>query len=111
MAIKGPDIHLDYGYAYPLRVVGDSTCDWTTGGDHELVFRVGVPGPVEGVVATPLIETSLTVTGIRAAAGTVPSGDTELDPGTVYGYHVEDVTEGCLVVHGRCVVERAVGRG
>ncbi len=108
MARKGPDIHIDYGYALPVRVVGDSTIDWTTGGDHELVFRVGVVGPVEGVVDAPLIEQALTVTSATTASGTVPATDTELDPG-VYSYHVHDVTAGWLVVHGRCTVERSVG--
>ena len=108
MAAKGPDIHVDYGYAFPVRVESDTSLDFT---GQVVVFRVGLPGPVAGEIAAPLIEYALTVTAARSAIGTVPTTDTDLDPAVVYGYHVSvgTGTGRYLVVHGRLTVERAVG--
>lgn len=109
MAIQGPDAHFDHGYAYPVQVVGDSSITWDD--DSVVVFRWGVPGPdSEGELADALGELELSVTGARTAIGTVPASETEITPGSVYGYNVS-VGEGesrYLVVHGRLTVGTAV---
>lgn len=107
MATTGPDIHFDYGYTYPIRVDSDASLVLT---GKTVIFRVGVPGPVAGVIAAPLIELTLTVAGPHTALGTVPAIDTaELEPGVVYGYHVQIVEDGWLVSTGRAFCRPAVG--
>lgn len=106
MSIKGPDLHVDYGFAYPVRVEADTSLDFT---GATVVFRIGVLGPVAGTIAAPLVELTLGVTGPRTATGVVPALSTRLDPDVPYGYHVEVVEQGYLVVHGRLTVERSVG--
>lgn len=108
MATKGPDAHFDHGFAFPVRVEGDSSIVWDE--TSVVVFRWGTPGPVEGVLAVPLGEVVLGVTGARTAIGTVPASETAIDPALVYGYNVS-VGEGearYLVVHGRLTVGLAV---
>ncbi len=110
MAIKGPDIHGDYGFALPVRVEADASLSFT---DEVVAFRIGIPGPVGGELAEALVDLTLTVASARLASGIVPASDMQLDPSLVYGYHVSvGVGEGCyLVNHGRLTIERSVSGG
>jgi hypothetical protein len=110
MAIKGPDIHFDHGWAAPIQVDGDSTVIFT---DETVTFRWGLPSPSGGALVAELGSIVLLVVGARRATGTVPRADTRIDPTVVYGYNVS-VGEGedaYLVCHGRLVVSPSVGGG
>jgi len=112
MAIKGPDIHFDYGWACPVRVEGDSTITFT---GQTVVFRWGVVTPdSDGELAEELGSLTLSVTGARTAVGTVPRADTRVDPSLAdlgYNTSVGEGESAYLVNHGRLIVKRSVGGG
>ncbi len=108
--IRGPDLEMLYGYPYPVRLRGDASIDWTTDGDHTLTFIIGEPGPVDDVVAAPLVSQALSVTGQRTAGGTLAWPDPPLAVGSDYGYVVVDETAGGIpVCWGRVTVRKAPG--
>lgn len=112
MAIKGPDVHFDYGWACPIRIEADSSIDFT---GQTVVFRWGVTTPDgDGVIEAELGSLELTVSGARTAVGTVTRADTRVDPELAdLGYNTSVGTgeSAYLVNHGRLIVKRSVGGG
>lgn len=107
MSHKGPDIEVDYGYAYPFRVLrADSDIPAFTG--QTITFRIGVPGPVDGSLPTPLVEVEATPLSDDEAIGTTSDADMEIDPSKVYAYHFHMAGFG-IIERGRCTIALAVG--
>lgn len=112
MAIKGPDVHFDYGWACPIRIEADSSIDFT---GQTVVFRWGVVTPdSDGELESELGSITLAVSSARTAVGTVPRSDTRIDPsldGLGYNTSVGTGESAYLVNHGRLLVKRSVGGG
>jgi len=111
MAIKGPDIHFDYGWACPVQVDGDSTIDFT---GETVTLRWGTPGPdAEGEIEDELGSLELSVSAPRTAFGIVPRASTRISPSEVYAYNVSvgDDENAYLVTHGLLRVRTSVGGG
>ena len=98
-------IEASYGYPKHIGYVADSS--HTIAADDVITFRVGVPGPVDGVIDTPLVEQALTRDDTKHASGTVPAASLDFDPGE-YGWHVEIERLG-IVARGLFRLLRSVG--
>lgn len=100
-------VEADYDYPKFIGHQADST--YSILEDDVVAFRVGVPGPVDGSIDSPLVEQVLTRSGAKTASATVPAASLRFDPGD-YAYHVWIQRLG-VVARGIFRLNKSLGRG